>query len=101
MTRDQWAHRIGYWCEILGIREAPRLLIVAASDIPECDAKADFDDARATKWTVKVRRGKHEKPDLIMCHELLHVRTGLTDAVHEDWMWDVAEALVGLARRTK
>ncbi len=41
----------------------------------------------------------HADPDLIMCHELLHVRTGLTDATHEAWICDVAAALVALKRR--
>lgn len=101
MTREQWALKLGYWCEILGIREAPRLLIVAASEIPGCDAIAEFDDRRAQHWTVKIRRGKHAEPDWLMCHELLHVRTGLTDAAHEAWICDVAAALVGLARRAE
>jgi hypothetical protein len=45
------------------------------------------------------RRGLHKDPDFIICHELLHVRTGLTDATHEAWICDVAAALVALKRR--
>jgi len=101
MTRLDWCEKLGYWCEILGIREAPRLLIVAASDIPGCDAMAEFDDTRAMHWTIKIRRGWHHDPDLVMCHELLHVRTGLTDATHEAWICDVSAALVALSRRAK
>ncbi len=100
MTREQWHVLAGEWATILGITERPRLLIVHASEIPGCDARADFDDCRATRWTIKIRRGYHTDPDLIMCHELLHVRTGLTDATHKAWIWDVAAALVRLKRAT-
>jgi hypothetical protein len=96
MTRADWHRLLGYWCEILGILEAPRLLLVPASEIPGCDAVAEFDDCRAQHWTVRIRRGKHADPDLLMAHELLHVRTGLTDATHEAWICDVSRALVGL-----
>lgn len=99
MTRERWALLLGEWAAILGITERPRLLIVPASEIPGDDARADFYDCRATQWTVKIRRGLHKDPDLIICHELLHVRTGLTDATHEAWICDVAAALVALKRR--
>lgn len=94
MNREQWQRLLGKWCEILRIQRAPRLVIVAAADIPGCDAIAEFDDTRAEHWTIKVRRGKHRDPELIMCHELLHVRTGLTDAAHEAWICDISAALV-------
>jgi hypothetical protein len=99
MTREAWHVLAGEWAAILGITERPRLLIVPASAIPGCDAVAEFDDCRATHWTIKIRRGHHADPDLIICHELLHVRTGLTDATHEAWICDVAAALVALKRR--
>ena len=99
MTSEQWHVLAGEWCVLLGITERPRLMIVHASDIPGCDARADFDDCRATRWTIKIRRGRHADPALILVHELLHVRTGLTDATHEAWICDVAAALVALHRR--
>lgn len=99
MTRERWALLLGEWCMILGITERPRLLVVPASDIPGDDARVDFDDRRASHWTIRVRRGHHADPDLIMAHELLHVRTGLTDAAHEAWICDVSAALVALKRR--
>ena len=98
MTSEQWHVLAGEWCVLLGITERPRLMIVHASDIPGCDARADFDDCRATRWTIKIRRGRHADPALILVHELLHVRTGLTDATHEAWICDVAAALVALHR---
>jgi hypothetical protein len=30
----------------------------------------------------------------VLVHELLHVRTGLTDPIHEAWIDDLARALV-------
>jgi hypothetical protein len=99
MTREQWHVLAGEWCAILGITDRPRLVIVPAAEIPGCDAVAEFDDCRATHWTIKIRRGHHADPALIMCHELLHVRTGLTDATHEAWICDVAAALVALHQR--
>ena len=100
MTRERWHILAGEWAAILGITTPPRILIVPASAIPGCDAVAEFDDTRATVWTIKIRRGRHADPDLIMCHELLHVRTGLTDAAHEAWICDVSAALVSLRRRS-
>ena len=99
MTRERWHALMGEWCAILGVTERPRLLIVPSSAIPGDDARAEFDDRRATHWTIKIRRGRHTDPDLIMAHELLHVRTGLTDATHEAWICDVSAALVALKRR--
>jgi hypothetical protein len=100
MTRAEWHRLLGFWCEVLGVIETPRLLIVPASEIHGCDAVAEFDDRRAAHWTIKIRRGAHADPDLIMAHELLHVRTGLTDATHEAWICDVSAALVRLRRAT-
>jgi hypothetical protein len=94
MTRDEWHALLAEWCPLLGIATPPRLVVVPASAIPGCDAVAEFDDTRATHWTIKVRRGYHADPALIMVHELLHVRTGLTDATHEAWICDVSAALV-------
>jgi hypothetical protein len=99
VTREAWHVLAGEWAAILGITERPRLLVVPASEIPGDDARADFDDCRATQWTIRIRRGHHKDPDLIICHELLHVRTRLTDATHESWICDVAAALVALKRR--
>lgn len=93
MTRAEWHRRLGYWCEILGIQTAPRLEIVPSAEIPGCDAMADFDDERASIWRVRIRRGRHANPDRLLVHELLHVRTGLTDAAHEAWICDVAAAI--------
>lgn len=93
MTLHDWHYRLGYWCEVLNIRDTPRLEIVDQSVIPGCDAMADFDDSRATRWVVKIRRGCHERPDELLVHELLHVRTGCTDACHEAWICDVARAI--------
>lgn len=98
MTRESWLALMAYWCTELGIPTLPTLRVVPASEIPGCDALAMFDDTRATKWTIAVRRGKHENPEIVMAHELLHVRTGLTDAVHESWICDVSAALVRLHR---
>lgn len=98
MTIHDWHYKLGFWCEVLGIVETPQFKIVPQSEIPGCDAMADFDDERATKWTVRVREGKHVNPDYLLVHELLHVRTGLTDACHEAWICDVARAI---ARRRK
>jgi hypothetical protein len=99
VTHEAWHVLAGEWAAILGITERPRLLVVPASEIPGDDARADFDDCRATQWTIRIRRGHHKDPDLIICHELLHVRTRLTDATHESWICDVAAALVALKRR--
>ena len=93
MTRLQWHQALGFWCEILRLPETPRLLIVPAAEIPGCDAVAEFDDTRAQHWTIRVRRGAHADIDWLLAHELLHVKTGLTDATHEAWICDVARAL--------
>lgn len=93
MTLHDWHYRLGYWCEVLGIRDTPRLELVDQSAIPGCDAMADFDDQRATLWRIRIRRGCHERPDELLVHELLHVRTGCTDACHEAWICDVARAI--------
>jgi len=97
MTRPEWFDLMANWCAALGIKTIPELAIVPASAIPGCDAVADFDDERASRWRIKIRRGKHANPERVMVHELLHVKTGLTDAAHEAWICDVADALV--ARR--
>lgn len=94
MTILDWHYKLGFWCEALGIKETPQFKIVPQSEIPGCDAMADFDDERATKWTVRVREGHHARPDELLVHELLHVRTGLTDACHEAWICDAAKAMV-------
>lgn len=93
MTLLDWHYRLGYWCEVLNIRDTPRLEIVPPEAIPGCDAMADFDDERATKWAVRIRSGTHARPDRLLVHELLHVRTGCTDAIHEGWICDIADAL--------
>jgi hypothetical protein len=85
------------YCALLQIEPLPDLELVPASAIPGCDAMVDFDDERATHWRIKIRRGRHANPERVMVHELLHVKTGLTDATHEAWICDVADAL--LARR--
>lgn len=96
MTRADWHRKLGFWCEVLSVVETPRLLLVPASDIPGCDAVAEFDDCRASHWTIKIRRGRHVDPDTLLVHELLHVRTGLTDAAHEAWICDVSQAITRL-----
>ena len=99
MTRERWHLLAGEWVAILGITERPRLVIVPASEIPGCDAVVEYFRAIEDGWTIKLRRGKHADAELTMVHELLHVKTGLTDQCHEPWIRDVAAALVALKRR--
>jgi len=98
----EYLHKLlGYWCEALGIADAPRLEVVSQSEIPGCDAMADFDDQRATVWRVRMRSGDMGDVEKTLVHELLHVRSGCTDACHEAWICDVASALVSLRRAAK
>ena len=94
MTLLAWAWLVEEWCRILRISNYPAIELVAASKIPGCDAVVDFDDERANNWRIKIRRGKHLNPERVIVHELLHVKTGLTDATHEAWICDVADALI-------
>jgi hypothetical protein len=36
---------MGFKCEVLGIADAPKLLIIPGSDIPGCDALCEYYDA--------------------------------------------------------
>ena len=99
MTREQWHVLAGEWCVILGITERPRLVLVPASEIPGCDAVVEYFRAIEDGWLIKLRRGRHVDPELTLVHELLHVRSQLTDPCHEPWIRDLAAALVALKRR--
>lgn len=93
----EWKMLMASWCAELNIPRLPKIELVYASKIPGCDAVVDFDDERANHWRIKIRRGKHANPERVMVHELLHVKTGLTDATHEAWICDITDALI--ARR--
>jgi hypothetical protein len=102
MTRDttsgRWYDLMVFWCRVLKIEPLPRLRIVPAASIPGCDALTEYYQAVEYGWRINIRRGRHKCPSLTMCHELLHVKTGCTDAIHEPWIRDVAAALNGYSR---
>ena len=83
-----------FWCRVLDIKPLPRLRIAGAKDIPGCDALTEYYQAAEYGWRINIRRGRHRNPSLTMCHELLHVKTGCTDAIHEPWIRALADALV-------
>lgn len=83
-----------FWCGVLDISPLPRLCMAEARAIPGCDALTEYYQAAEYGWRINIRRGRHKNPSLTMCHELLHVKTGCTDAIHEPWIRAVAEALV-------
>lgn len=80
------------WCGRLGIVQAPRLVIEA--ELPGCLGVAEYDGSQSPVWTVRLRRGLRTDMERVLVHELLHVRTGLTDPCHEAWIDDLARALV-------
>ena len=93
-TSGRWYDLLVFWCDVLGIQPRPRLRIVPAASIPGCDALTEYYQAAEYGWRINIRRGRHKNPTLTMCHELLHVKTGCTDAIHEPWIRALADALV-------
>lgn len=76
-------------------------ITVTVDDGPHMErkwAEVSFDDARATQWSIRFRPDV-PKPDEIVVHELLHIKSGLLDARDEAWIVDVSRAIVaGYAR---
>jgi len=80
------------WCGRLGIVQPPALFM--ERELPGCLGLAEYDGSQSPVWTVRLRRGLRADMERVLVHELLHVRTGLTDPCHEAWIDDIARALV-------
>lgn len=80
------------WCGRLGIVQPPALSMVR--ELPGCLGVAEYDGSKSPVWTVRLRKGLRRDLERVLVHELLHVRCNLTDPIHEDWIDDVARALV-------
>lgn len=98
MTRERWHLLAGEWCVALGIETPPRLKFVASKEIPGCYAVTEYFRAIEDGWLIKIQRGYIDDPEIVLVHELLHVRTGCTDQVHEPWIRSIAALLVRLKR---
>ena len=83
---------LAVWCGRLGIVQFPRLSM--ESELPGCLGVAEYDGSQSPVWTVRLRKGLRADMERVLVHELLHVRTGLTDPCHESWIDDLARALV-------
>lgn len=99
MTRERWALLLGEWCAILGIEKPPRLEFVSPRRMPQRVAMlTEWYLAIEEGWSIKISTCDLDDPELLLVHELLHVRTGCTDQCHEPWIRALAAALVGLKR---
>lgn len=101
MTTRQWQSKVRKWARRLNMAEVP--IAVSVDDGPDMDrkwAEVSFDDARATRWSIRFRRDVPQ-PDEVVVHELLHVKSGLLDARDEAWIVDVSRAIVAGWRKQK
>lgn len=100
MTRERWALLLGEWCEVLGITAPPALVFLPKRRMPPGVAMlTEYFLALENGWEIKVSTADLDDPELLLVHELLHVRTGCTNQCHEPWVRALATALVALKRR--
>ena len=100
MTRqqEQCFTYLGKWCEILQIENAPTLHVVPRSKTDGADAVCEYYDALETGFVIKIAKGPHVDLESDILHELMHVRTGCTDQIHETWIRKLTDALLALDR---
>lgn len=89
------------WCREMEITPIPRLQMANRRRLSGCDAVTEFFTAAEFGWRINIAKGPHlANPEVTMAHELLHVKTGCTDYIHEPWIRSLAEIMVRFRRAT-